>query len=105
MRRAAVVLWLFLFVPLCSMTRTRLFAQDPTPAETTKSDTKAKTETVDLNSATKEQLMTVLGIDETNANKIIANRPYKSTKELKTKRVISDDLYKRIVSKVTIKQG
>src|SRR5262245_51623081 len=43
---------------------------------------------IDLNSATKDQLMTLPGIGDAYADKIIANRPYKMKTELTTKNVI-----------------
>lgn len=38
---------------------------------------------IDLNKATKEQLMTVKGVGEATANAIIAGRPYKTVEDLK----------------------
>src|SRR5215510_2276149 len=55
-----------------------------------------KQEVVDLNSATKEQLMTVPGIDEATADKIIAGRPYKSKNELKSKKIVPGATYSKI---------
>jgi competence protein ComEA len=65
----------------------------------------AKHELIDLNSATKEQLMTIPGIGDAYADKIIAGRPYKMKSELKTKKIIPDATYSKIASHVVAKQA
>ena len=45
---------------------------------------KAPAELIDLNSATKEQLLTLPGIGDAYSQKIIDGRPYKMKTELKT---------------------
>src|SRR5579862_2901063 len=48
---------------------------------------------VDLNSASKSQLMGLPGIDNAAADRIIAGRPYSSEHELLEKHIISRDQY------------
>jgi DNA uptake protein ComE-like DNA-binding protein len=59
---------------------------------------------LDLNSSSKSQLMSLPGIDDSAADRIIAGRPYSSEHELLDKRIISRDEYSRIADSVTVKK-
>jgi DNA uptake protein ComE-like DNA-binding protein len=54
---------------------------------------KKKPKPVEINSATAEQLKTVPGIGEADAQRIIVNRPYMTRSHLVTKNVLSYDTY------------
>jgi len=69
------------------------------------SATKAKTTKIDINTATREELMTLPGIDGDMADKIIAGRPYKNMAQLKTKGGLTNAEYRKISRKVTAKQA
>jgi DNA uptake protein ComE-like DNA-binding protein len=51
---------------------------------------------VDINTASEDQLKSLPGVGEENSKKIIAGRPYHKKSELKTKKVISAELYEKI---------
>ena len=74
-------------------------------AGTTSSKThKSTMPMVDINSASKEELMKVPGIGDATADKIIANRPFKSKNELVSKKLVTEAQYKKFHSHVTAKQ-
>ena len=57
---------------------------------------------LDLNTASAQQL-SGLGLSPKQASRIMANRPYRSRHELVTKGVLSEQEYKDIAAKVTVK--
>lgn len=58
---------------------------------------------IDINSASKADLMKLSGVDAAAAEKIIAGRPYRSKADLATRKIIPEGLYftnrKRIVAR------
>jgi len=70
------------------------------PAHHEKSSKPAKPH-VNLNTGTKEQLMAIPGLDDATADKIIAARPFKSTKELVEKNILTKEQYSKVSSMVT----
>ncbi len=52
--------------------------------------------TVDVNSATKEQLLTLPGVTANEADRMIAGRPYNRTDDLVTRHILSKKEYARI---------
>ena len=65
----------------------------------------AKHAMVDLNSASKEDLVKLPGIGDETADKIIAARPFKSRTELLSKKIVTRAQFKKIRGWVTAKQS
>jgi DNA uptake protein ComE-like DNA-binding protein len=66
------------------------------------SSTSAKhTHKIDVNTASREQLMTLPGVDGPMADKIISERPYKNMGELESKKVVNKEEYNKIKGHIT----
>ncbi len=75
----------------------------PSPAAKPAAPKAAKMELVDLNTATREQLVALPGIGETYADAIIKARPFKSKDELVSKKIITAAAYKKVRTHVIAK--
>jgi competence protein ComEA len=80
-------------------------AEKAAPAKHSTKMASAKHAMVDINSATREQLVALPGIGETYADAIIKNRPYKSKTELVSRKVIPSAAYKKVRNMVIAKQA
>lgn len=78
---------------------------EETPSKTT-TDTKEVNTIVNINTATKEELMTITGIGESKALNIISyretNGPFTSIEQIKEVNGIGDSLYEQIKNNITI---
>jgi competence protein ComEA len=59
---------------------------------------------LDLNTATKEQLLSLSGVTTAEADGVIAGRPYNDTDELVTRRIIPKTEYDKIADQITAKK-
>lgn len=59
---------------------------------------------VDLNQASKEQIESLPGVTQHQAERIIAERPYKDPQQLVTRRILSQQQYDSVKDKVIVRQ-
>jgi DNA uptake protein ComE-like DNA-binding protein len=59
---------------------------------------------IDLNTGSKSSLKSLPGISDAEADRIIAGRPYSSTRQLVDKRILSRDAYDKIADRVTVQK-
>jgi hypothetical protein len=57
---------------------------------------------LNLNSASKSQLMSLPGMDDATADRVIAGRPYSSEHQLLDRRIVSREEYNKIADSVTV---
>ncbi len=71
-------------------------------AEKVENATMAK---IDINTATKDELMKLPGVGDAIADKIIAGRPYKTKGALATQKILGPKAYAKIRSQIIAKQA
>jgi DNA uptake protein ComE-like DNA-binding protein len=102
--RVLAVIVTIMFVAATGWAADPKAAAKPAPAPDKKVEKKAA-EPIDLNTATKEQLMTLTGVGEVTAQQIIKNRPYAKKDQLKSKKILSDQGYDKIKDQIIAKQA
>jgi DNA uptake protein ComE-like DNA-binding protein len=64
----------------------------------------SRDKTIDINTATRDQLLSLPGVTPQRAQAIEANRPYNEAHELVTRKIISESLYQQIKDRITAKK-
>jgi DNA uptake protein ComE-like DNA-binding protein len=59
---------------------------------------------IDINSGSKGSLKSLPGVSDSDADRIVAGRPYTSTRELVERRILSRDTYDKIADRLTVKK-
>jgi DNA uptake protein ComE-like DNA-binding protein len=86
-----------------SATHSSTASHSSTTSHASNSSKAATTPKLDLNSASKEELAKIPTIGESLADKIVAARPYKSSKELVSKGVLTQKEYDKVHMHLTVK--
>lgn len=94
-----IVLTVALGLPLTLAARVPVAVADSAPAASAK-----KSELVDLNSASKTELVKLPGVGEAVADKIVAGRPWKSKYDLVLKKVVTRSVYDKFARLVIARQ-
>ena len=109
MKRIAInsVAWLVLsclmISPVLAQEKQKAQAKGAAQLETAAKSTPGKA-LIDINSATKKELMTIPGIGDAYSDKIIKNRPYKGKDDLVKNKVIPAATYEKIKDMIIAKQ-
>src|SRR5512134_3714185 len=81
-----------------------VLAQAKAPAAKPDKPAAMKTEPLDINSASEDQLKALPGVGEAYAKKIVDGRPYKGKDELVQKKVVPKATYDKIKDQIVAKQ-
>ncbi|MDR2674370.1 MAG: helix-hairpin-helix domain-containing protein, partial [Opitutaceae bacterium] len=80
-------------------------APAPAPAKARAEKKEKAAPKVDLNTATKEQLAGLPGLDTATADRIIAARPFANKTQLKSKKLVSEATYEAVKDLVVARKA
>ena len=101
---AALLLAAALLVPATFGAAYAQDAKKPKDASAAIKDMAGKKDLVDINTASRADLIKLPGIGETYADKIIAGRPFARKDELVSKGILPDGIYQKVAPLIIAKQ-
>jgi competence protein ComEA len=104
-RIAAVFCALVLFAGISYAQTDSTTQSTSTSTKKTKKAKTPKSQQVDVNSATKEELATLPGIGDATAQKIVDGRPYKTKRDLVTKNILTKNEYDKVKDQLVAHGG
>src|SRR3954468_4854654 len=94
-----------LLVTVC-LASASTFAQTKKAAPAAKAQkSEKKADLIDINSASKQELMTLSGVGDVTAQKIMDGRPYRAKNELTQKKIVPQATYDKISAQIIARQN
>lgn len=105
MRKTSILSVLLLALSFALAQTTALSQSTSASSSSSSKAAASSSEKLDINSATKEQLQALPGIGDAYSQKIVDNRPYRTKRDLVTKKVIPQSTYDKIKDQIIAHQS